>query len=534
MGNLTQAILHAGTAVAIAPDIAIPYLHLAKIYLKMGNWTEVEHYAQRVIQLGVPQITAPINEMDYIITPRQMLIEVEVRKGNLERAKEMMLELRKVAPGFDIRDEIRSIDLSITDNKAVKAYVDILRYLRVYNMTDTLDLFVKSIPKSLRNNSFLRNVIKEAKRDYKRKHEPVQIGSPMTIVLFAGNHFEHWDGHSDRKQGIGGSEGMTIQLMREIAKLGNKVTIYGNPEEEGMFDGVEYLNWQKWDAGIKCDIFICLRQPALFKERIIKAKKQYSWVHDTGYGDIAADVFYIPNKVTALSESHKEVLMKEHGIKDESIFWMTRNALNARSLKYAKKNAGERNKFQMIYASSYDRGLINALNMWPKIKEAVPEATLKIFYGWNTYDAMMNMRLQQGDPYGQHMHQLKQEIMEKITLLDGVYEYGRVSQDELYKEFAESDVWFYPTEFYEISCITAMQAQALGAVPVCTPVAALRETVNEEYGFKMNLDKIADGLIYLLQNHNELEGRREPMMKWATKAYDVKSLAKEWVEEFSS
>ncbi len=112
------------------------------------------------------------------------------------------------------------------------------------------------------------------------------------------------------------------------------------------------------------------------------------------------------------------------------------------------------------------------------------------------------------------MQALKSEIMALIAKSEGVQELGRISQNELYKEFGESSIWFYPTEFYEISCINAMTAQAMGAVPVCTPEAALKETVSSEYGMKVQLSDMADAAIHMLKNQEELDKRREPMMEW--------------------
>jgi hypothetical protein len=75
-----------------------------------------------------------------------------------------------------------------------------------------------------------------------------------------------------------------------------------------------------------------------------------------------------------------------------------------------------------------------------------------------------------------------------------------------------------------------MQAQALGAIPVCTPFAALNETVNGKYGVKANLDQITEALIYTLKEAKEgkLEKKRESMMKWARDEFDMKKLAKQW------
>jgi hypothetical protein len=77
---------------------------------------------------------------------------------------------------------------------------------------------------------------------------------------------------------------------------------------------------------------------------------------------------------------HKEIIKNGYGL-DDSVFWQSRNAINPKAIPSVMP---KRNPYQLIYASSYDRGLDNLLNLWPKIKAQVPQASLKIFYGWNT------------------------------------------------------------------------------------------------------------------------------------------------------
>jgi glycosyltransferase involved in cell wall biosynthesis len=151
-------------------------------------------------------------------------------------------------------------------------------------------------------------------------------------------------------------------------------------------------------------------------------------------------------------------------------------------------------------------------------------------------DRMIEMYKQNGNmQLANQMMQFKSYVMQMVSQLPGVRELGRISQNELYKKFKEASIWAYPTEFTEISCITAMQAQALGAVPVCTPVAALNETVNSKFGgIKIEMNNFADSVVYLLQHQEELEERREDMIEWARKEYDIKTLAKEWDTFFNN
>jgi glycosyltransferase involved in cell wall biosynthesis len=147
-----------------------------------------------------------------------------------------------------------------------------------------------------------------------------------------------------------------------------------------------------------------------------------------------------------------------------------------------------RNNKRVVYGSSYDRGLEHLLKMWPEIKAEVPEAELHIFYGWNLFD-----RAYTDNPAMQEW----KEKMNELMVQDGITHLGRISHEGVKKEFENAGVWAYPTHFGEISCITAMKAQAYGAIPVVINYAALVETV--QHGVKV------DGDIYDQETKDEFK-----------------------------
>lgn len=130
-------------------------------------------------------------------------------------------------------------------------------------------------------------------------------------------------------------------------------------------------------------------------------------------------------------------------------------------------------KHSVGYFSSYDRGLNYLLDMWPDIRQAVPDATLSVYYGWNSYDNMHS--------HSPEQMKWKYQMIRKIHDLksQGVAEFGRVNHQELAKAMRELEVWAYPTGFPEINCITAIKCGASGMIPITTGYAALQETVLE-------------------------------------------------------
>lgn len=132
------------------------------------------------------------------------------------------------------------------------------------------------------------------------------------------------------------------------------------------------------------------------------------------------------------------------------------------------------------YFSAYYRGLECLLDMWPAIRAKVPDATLDVYYGWESWVALEG----EDDFYVR--------MCKKFDALadHGVTVHGRVSHKELAKAMQGIQVWAYPTQFDEIHCITALKAQEAGCYPVVTNVGALKETVQSG-------DKIRSQRIYM-------------------------------------
>lgn len=125
-------------------------------------------------------------------------------------------------------------------------------------------------------------------------------------------------------------------------------------------------------------------------------------------------------------------------------------------------------------------------------------------------------------------------------MLDGVTDHGKVGQDVIVDQIKSAGVWAYPCFFPEISCITAMKAQAGGAVPVTSNYAALDETVQN--GIKLNMPEwnrdteklYKDELISLLQNPQKQKEIRETMIPNSQRAFGWKRVAEEWISEWQS
>lgn len=356
---------------------------------------------------------------------------------------------------------------------------------------------------------------------FRRSKQWHEAKEGKSLTIFTGQSWEEWNPES-AKTGIGGSEEAVINMAKEFKALGWNVTVYGtHGPEPKEYDGVWYRPW--WDFGVEepCDVFIGWRDPAVFEFKI-NAKKTYLWLHDTNPPEsLTAKRLSNITKVITLSQWHRELYPNV----PDSKMMVSRNGIlpeqfTGEVVKDAKK---------VVYTSAPDRGLECLLRLWPEIKKQVPKATLYWAYGWNTFD-----KIQASNPQVQIWKSKMQELLKQ----DGVTELGRIGHKELAELMKSANVWAYPTEFTEISCITAMKMQAAGAVPVCTTVAALDETVQHGYKFQVEdmyrnetaqaefIKKVVDVL------EKGFKGREE-MREWALSFFGWNTVAKEWDAEFA-
>lgn len=133
---------------------------------------------------------------------------------------------------------------------------------------------------------------------------------------------------------------------------------------------------------------------------------------------------------------------------------------------------------RFIFSSSPDRGLDTLLQLFPEIRKVFPQATLHIFYGFDNWDASLR---ENTNGWRQSIEWRNSIVTDANRLQDEgmVVHYGSRSQAELAEAMKAADVWFYPTNFTETFCITALEAMMSDTVIVCTKLAGLIATVGD-------------------------------------------------------
>jgi glycosyltransferase involved in cell wall biosynthesis/tetratricopeptide (TPR) repeat protein len=286
------------------------------------------------------------------------------------------------------------------------------------------------------------------------------------IMIGAMGAPEPWNPRVIDTTGLGGSETAVVKLSEAFARQGHRPIVYSNIDEPGYYNGACYRDASHFRTEVESDVYIAWRAPEQ-ADWEINTRCLVLWMHDTDAGDrLTPSRARKFDAIVVLSEWHKQFMLEKYPfIKKEKVF-VIGNGVDLERF----NGKVQRDPKRVIYSSSPDRGLDVILEgIWPKVVEAVPDAELHVYYGWNNFDKFA--------PIYPQLQEFKQKTMNLLMNSKNVVQHGRVSQKELAKAFQKSAIWLYPTYFTETFCITAIEAQLGGAVPITNNLAGLSETV---------------------------------------------------------
>ena len=496
------------------------YVDLAMAYCMAKDYKRAKHWLEVASHMNLPNTTIIVMPRDLKLRTLQVSMDINLHEQNLEGAKKDAEMILDIIPGNeDTLKQLATINYLIEYNKACQSFVYLGKYLEKHNGKHKLPLLVQSIPPDIQREQFASQM--------RHLYMPTKIWAENEIAIICGPSFEKWSPKSVQS-GIGGSEEAVISMSKELTKLGWKVTVYADPREDaGNYDGVEYKDWYEINNKDDFNVLILWRTIA-YMDLMPKAKFTMLWLHDVPANpDYTKERIDRIDKIAILSEYHKSLLrLHDNGIfrkmPDDKVF-LTSNGIPPIEFEW------KGNQKRVIYMSSPDRGLIYLLNIWPDVLKEVPDAQLHIFYGFDVFDALFH------DNPGKM--KWKMNLMKKMKEVGAIY-HGRLGHNALHYEISRSGIWAYPTDFTEISCISAMKAQACGAIPVVTNFGALTETVKN--GIKVDVDiqteegqqEYKEALINSLKNEKWQTETRKEMIPWARSYYQWSNVASTWDELF--
>lgn len=329
-----------------------------------------------------------------------------------------------------------------------------------------------------------------------------------------------WDSEIYKTKGLGGSETMAVEMAHNLGRLtGRKVLVF-NPRDEVLKceDGVEYHPtpscygyFQKYEPAVH----IAWRHSLKLTEA-----PSYIWSHDLF--TMGAENVHNYAKVLALTPFHANYMRAVQALPEDKVL-ITRNGINP--ARFSRENLSPLKRIgKVIWPSSPDRGLEHAIFILDIVRKEIPWIELHCFYG------MENL-----EKYG--LGEKAKMLRELIAERPWIKYVGNVDQKRLVHEFSESEVWLYPADFIESSCIVAVEALLTRCWPVVRRVGALQDTlkVASEQGMCDLLDlgvgpedypKWAEYVVSAIKN------AKWNKMDFKPEEFSVESVAREWVDLF--
>ena len=281
-----------------------------------------------------------------------------------------------------------------------------------------------------------------------------------------------FDGTTVKEKSLGGSETAGYYMALNLARLGHNVKVFCNCPRPGVYDGVEYLpleGFLPYATIHRHDVCIVQRAPELFRDRL-NSLVNILWCHDLAAKVREKEVLGVMwnvDRVMVVSEFMARQYREVYDLPEEALL-VTRNGVDL-ELFLGLVNKLRDNK-RLVYAARPERGLDVLLQqIFPKLLEKDPSYRLQLCGYDNPVTSMAAFYA---------------EIDEMIKGFgDSVEWLGHLNKRQLYEVYAGAGAYVYPTpspvldNFYEVSCITAMECQAAGLPFIATDRGALRETV---------------------------------------------------------
>lgn len=268
--------------------------------------------------------------------------------------------------------------------------------------------------------------------------------------------------------GIGGAEALLIGLSQRLARLGHTVTIWATQcAAPGIYHGP--VTWRPVEREFRHallsepspDLLVSVRRPEAFSlpEMAAYHGPKVLWAQDIldpAQGMIGA--LSQVDVIVYMSAWHQAQWAQVHPPVALKYSWITPSALD-----WAWMAAPAHQRDRFIYASRPERGLLPLLAMWPRIRAALPSATLAIG-GYS-----QGVAIAAADAVIARVHA-------EVGGLEIVRAPDKVG---FFRELAKARLLLYPgiASFAETNGHVVSDAMAAGVIPLVSRRGALPETV---------------------------------------------------------
>lgn len=348
-----------------------------------------------------------------------------------------------------------------------------------------------------------------------------------------------FNGKTVSEKSLGGSESAAYYLARELATRGHDVKLFTTHPEEGAWDGVQYIHCGEPDescpfgakfhffaANTPHDVLIVQRQPRAFHYQWA-SKVNILQCHDLALHRFANDVggaLWNISAITGVSDWHCDQIAQVYPL-HRAALTIVPNGVDLKLYEEipASDAFADDGILRLLYQSRPERGLEHLLRpggIMDRLRNAPVHLSVC------AYDCTVPEMVD----YYDHLTAWA-EMLPNVSLL------GALSKPDLVAVQKAHDLMVYPTEFEEVSCITAMEAMAAGLPMITSAVGALPETCAESGTVLIPLrDGKADEAAFIAEITRHLEVERRDDLRarqiaaaqrhtWVSAARSLESLA---------
>lgn len=515
LGNKDEAIAHLQIAIGMYPDYPDGYNSLGALYFDLGMYDAAERY----YLIGL--VTKPkyhrmivYNPRDYDYNPMMALAKVYFQKSRPDMALPLLKGCLKIYPN-DLKNKSLVEEME-KETVRLKNVLDVIERIKTYG-NDKVKILteINMLPNDLQSHPGICQI--------RNAYFVKETSTGKDIAYYCGQTAHEWNPEMMKTQGIGGSEEAVINLAKEWTKIGYNVTVFNSCGPEVMVcDGVTYKPFWHYNAKDKYDITIAWRHPRI-ADYDLNTTKLFVDLHDViPAGEFTEKRLSKIDKIFVKTNAHRVLFPK---VPDEKISIIP----NGQDPELFKQDI-KKDPFLLVNTSSPDRSMDVLPKLFKMIKKEVPQARLKWAYGWEIWDnAFRNDKDKMA---------WKENIIKEMEQA-GIENCGRLSQKDAAKLYLEGSILAYPSEFYEIDCISVKKAQAAGCVPFTTDFAAFKES--NEWGSKSHSNKTIDDWSKPYQFHFGIEDEDlqkiwvDSVITYLKDPYNKNTIEsmKSWAEKFN-
>lgn len=408
---------------------AEPLYFLGVHYHEQGMRNVAFMYLKHAFLLGFPAITMSVrmNIYNYYIPKTLMELCYENREYKIgQECAERVLQY------IGTSDEVEQVNVA-------KAFAR--KWSNVFKLINSIDI----------NKPYLSKVANPNQK---------------VICIVAPGGWNKWNGRTLSTQGLGGSETFCIGYAEALVRLGHKVLVFCNCDTL-THNEVHYFpidDYSRFLNECRVDVVLVSRYCEYIGVSCLACvPKVYYMMHDL---PLPEDIIPIePNLVNifCLTDWHKQFFI--NGFPS----CKTKTEIISHGINLDMYTPTTKKKYSFIYSSFPNRGLIHLLEMFPKIQEIWPAATLDVFCDLDNTWTLEN--------HSKDVSEVK--ILLKSLENRGVKNHGWVSQVVLAKYWSMAHVWLYPCVFLETACLTAYEAAASKTLVVSNNNAGLENTIQD-------------------------------------------------------